>query len=286
MTGRDGRPVTLKLGGTSAQHADCVALVGRLAEPGWVVVHGGGSELDAWSTRLGLTPRRVDGLRVTDPETLDLATAVLGGLVNARLVARLRAMGVPALGLTGIDGGLLTATPLDPRLGAVGEVTEVDDALLAALAAAGQVPVIASLSMTRGGEVLNVNADTAAGAIAAARGGLLVLCTDVAGVLQQGALVERIGPADALRLLAEGTASDGMRPKLLAALHAASAGCEVRILDGRDPDAVLAALRGETAGTLVTADADGGAAGASGFTPGPSGAPDAHSIHAEPGGTT
>jgi acetylglutamate kinase len=249
-----GGPVTVKLGGTSARHAGCVELVGRLAEPGWVVVHGGGGELDAWSERLGLTPVRVDGLRVTDPETLDLACAVLGGLVNARLVARMRSMGVPALGLTGIDGGLLTAQPLDPQLGAVGEVSEVDGSLLQALAAAGQVPVVASLAATRGGEVLNVNADTAAGAIAAARGGLLILCTDVAGVLHDGALVEQIDVAGALRLLTNGAATAGMRPKLRAALHAARAGCEVRIVDGRDPDAVLAALRGEAAGTLVTGE--------------------------------
>ncbi len=253
MNASEGRPVTIKLGGTSAQHAACVELVGRLAEPGWVVVHGGGGELDAWSARLGMTPRRVEGLRVTDPETLDLACAVLGGLVNARLVARLRTMGVPALGLTGIDGGLLTARLLDPNLGAVGEVSEVDGALLAALAAAGQVPVVASLAASRQGEVMNVNADTAAGAIAAARGGLLLLCTDVTGVLNDGALVEQIDTAGALGLLADGGASAGMRPKLRAALQAAHAGCEVRIVDGRDPDAVLAALRGETAGTLVTA---------------------------------
>jgi len=257
MSAPPGRPVTMKLGGTSAQHAGCVELVGRLAEPGWVVVHGGGGELDAWSARLGLTPRRVEGLRVTDPETLDLACAVLGGLVNARLVAQMRSMGVPALGLTGIDGGLLTAQPLDPQLGAVGEVSKVDGSLLAALASAGQVPVVASLAATRGGEVLNVNADTAAGAIAAARGGLLILCTDVAGVLHDGALVERIDAAGALRLLADGAATAGMRPKLRAALHAARAGCEVRIVDGRDPDAVLAALRGEAAGTLITADGPG-----------------------------
>jgi acetylglutamate kinase len=254
MSALVGRPVTMKLGGTSAQHAGCVELVGRMAEPGWVVVHGGGGELDAWSERLGLTPTRVEGLRVTDPETLDLACAVLGGLVNARLVARMRSMGVPALGLTGIDGGLLTAQPLDRQLGAVGEVSEVDGGLLDALAAAGQVPVVASLAATRGGEVLNVNADTAAGAIAAARGGLLILCTDVAGVLDDGALVEKIDVAGALRLLADGAATAGMRPKLRAALHAARAGCEVRIVDGRDPDAVLAALRGEAAGTLVIGD--------------------------------
>jgi acetylglutamate kinase len=245
--------VTLKLGGTSAQHAGCVELVGRIAAPGWVVVHGGGTELDAWSGRLGIVPERHDGLRVTDPATLELACAILGGLVNARLVAHLRALGVAALGLTGIDGGLLTADVVDPSLGAVGDVRGVNVGLLAALEAAGQVPVLASLAVSRTGEILNVNADAAAGAVAAARGGLFILCTDVPGVLHEGAVLDQVGPEAAERLLADGAATDGMRPKLRAALRAARAGCDVRIVDGRDPDAVLAALRGEEAGTRVTA---------------------------------
>lgn len=245
-------PVTLKLGGTSARYAGCVELVGRLAEPGWVVVHGGGTELDAWSARLDLVPRRHEGLRITDPQTLELACAVLGGLVNARLVAQLRGHGIPALGLTGIDGGLLTAALVDPTLGAVGEVTEVNLALLAALQDAGQVPVVASLAASRAGEILNVNADEAAGAVAAARGGQLILCTDVPGVIRDGAVVERLTAQGVEELLAEGAATDGMRPKLRAALRAARAGCDVRIVDGRDPHAVLAALRGEAAGTSVT----------------------------------
>lgn len=253
MSPAGGVPVTLKLGGTSAQHAGCVELVGRLAEPGWVVVHGGGTELDAWSARMGLVTRRHEGLRVTDPETLELACAVLGGLVNTRLVAQLRAHGIPALGLTGVDGGLLTAGAVDPALGAVGEVTEVNVPLLAALEAAGQVPVVASLAASRTGEILNVNADAAAGAVAAARGGQLILCTDVPGVLRDGAVVEHLTADGVAALLADGAATDGMRPKLRAALHAARAGCDVRIVDGRDPDAVLAALRGEAAGTRVTA---------------------------------
>jgi len=255
VSGLAGGPVTLKLGGTSARHAGCVELVGRMAEPGWVVIHGGGSEMDAWSDRLGMVPRRIEGLRVTDPETLDLACAVLGGLVNARLVAQLRAMGVPALGLTGLDGGLLSARPLDEALGAVGEVSGVNLPLLDVLASAGQVPVLATLAATPSGEVLNVNADTAAGSVAAARGGLLILCTDVPGVLREGSLVEELDAAAALRLLADGGATAGMRPKLRAALTAAAAGCTVRIVDGRDPDAVLAALHGEPAGTRVTAHA-------------------------------
>lgn len=248
------RPVTLKLGGTTADHAGCVELVGRRAEPGWVVVHGGGGELDAWSARLGIATTWVEGLRVTDPETLDLACAVLGGLVNARLVARLRATGVPALGMTGIDGGLLVARHLDERLGAVGEVTAVDHDLLETLARAGRVPVVASLSTTGEGAIVNVNADSAAGAIAAARGGLLVLCTNVPGVLVDGRVLPEVNAERAGDLLADGGASAGMRPKLRAALHAASAGCEVWIVDGRDPDAVLAVLSGEPAGTRVTAE--------------------------------
>ena len=245
-------PLTLKLGGITAQHAGSVELVGRLAVPGWVIVHGGGAELDSWSARLGLTPRRHDGLRVTDAETLDLACAVLGGLVNGRLVARLRALGVPALGLSGIDGGLLGAIRSDPGLGAVGDVTTVDTVLLGVLEAAGLVPVVASLAATPDGEILNVNADAAAGAIAAARGGLLILCTDVAGVLVDGAVLDHIDADEARALLAEGVATDGMRPKLRAAIDAAEAGCEVHIVDGRDPEVLLGVLTGGQAGTAVT----------------------------------
>ena len=246
-------PITIKLGGVAGQHAASVRLVARTTPPDTVVVHGGGNEVERWSRRLGLEPRSHDGLRVTDPETLDVVVAVLGGLVNARLVAALSAAGRPAVGLTGGDGGLLRIRRRDPALGEVGEVLGADPGLLDTLTGAGMLPVVASIGLDDEGSLLNVNADEVAGAIAAARGGLLLLCTDVAGVQRDGTVVERLDAPDAEAMLADGSASAGMRPKLRAALVAARAGCQVRIVDGREGADLERAMRGDAAGTMVTA---------------------------------
>lgn len=247
------RPVTIKLGGIAGQHAASVAWLARAAPPGTVVVHGGGNEVAEWSRRLGIEPREQDGLRVTDAATLDVAVAVLGGLVNTRLVAALGAGGRSAVGLTGADGRMLRLRRRDRSLGAVGEVTAADSGLLDTLIAAGSLPVVASIGLGPDGDLLNVNADEAAGAIAAARRGLLLLCTDVAGVELDGVVVEQLGAAQAEQMLADGSASAGMRPKLRAALVAARAGCEVRIVDGRSASVLERALHGDAPGTMVTA---------------------------------
>jgi acetylglutamate kinase len=246
------RPVTIKLGGVAGQHADSVRVVAESTPADTVVVHGGGNEVADWSQRLGLESKTHDGLRVTDPETLEVALAVLGGLVNTRLVAALGALGRPAVGLTGADGGLLRLRRREPELGEVGEVVGVDPAVLTALVEAGTMPVVASLGVDDAGSLLNINADEVAGAIAAARGGLLLLCTDVSGVELDGRTVERLDRAGVERMLDDGSASAGMRPKLRAALVAAAAGCEVRIVDGRSASAMTKALAGATSGTLVT----------------------------------
>ena len=187
------------------------------------------------------------------PATLDVAVAVLRGLVNARLVASFAARNVPAIGLGGADGDLLGAERFDPRLGEVGRVVRVNTALLATLAGAGHVAIVAPIARGDGEELLNVNADEAAGAIAAARGGRLLLLTDVPGVLRGTELVASLAAAEVAELLADGTAHGGMVPKLRAALVAAEAGCTVAIVDGTDPDAVRAALDGTPTGTTVTA---------------------------------
>jgi len=246
-------PITIKLGGVAGQHAASVQLVAQAAPPDTVVVHGGGNEVERWCRRLGIEPRTHDGLRVTDPETLEVVVAVLGGLVNTGLVAALSAAGRPAVGLTGADGGLLSIRRRDQALGEVGEVLATDPALLEMLTGAGMLPVVASVGMDEGGSLLNVNADEVAGAIAAARGGLLLLCTDVAGVQRDGSVLERLDAGEAERMLADGSASAGMRPKLRAALVAARAGCGVRIVDGREGADLKRALSGDAAGTMVTA---------------------------------
>ncbi|MCA1587728.1 MAG: acetylglutamate kinase [Chloroflexi bacterium] len=247
------RAVTVKVGGVAGQHAESVRLLATAAPRETVVIHGGGNEVERWSRRLGLEPRTEDGLRVTDPETLEVVVAVLGGLVNTRLVSALTAAGRPAVGLTGADGGLLRLRRRDARFGEVGEVVGADPTLLEATIAGGWVPVVASIGMDDDGSLLNVNADEAAGAIAAARGGLLLLCTDVPGVQLDGRVVERLGVTEAEQMLEDGSASAGMRPKLRAALRAARAGCEVRIVDGRSAPDLRRALEGAAAGTMVTA---------------------------------
>jgi acetylglutamate kinase len=223
-----------------------------LAPQSTVIVHGGGAEVADWSRRLGLEPRVHDGLRVTDSATLEVVIAVLGGVVNTRLVAALSAAGRPSVGLTGADGELLRVRRREPAFGEVGEVTGATTSLLDTLLGAGLLPVLASIGLHEGA-LLNVNADEAAGAIAAARGGLLLLCTDVAGVMRDGSVLDRLDADAVERMLADGSASAGMRPKLRAALAAARGGCDVRIVDGRSVADLQAALAGSPAGTAVSA---------------------------------
>lgn len=249
--------LTIKLGGVAGAHAASLDALIERAAPGWVIVHGGGNEVGDWSRRLGHEPATIDGLRVTHPATLQIAVAVLRGLVNARLVAAFAAGGTSAVGLGGADGNLLTAERFDARLGEVGRVVGVNTELLATLSAAGHVPIVAPIGRA-GADLLNVNADEVAGAIAAARGGRLILMTDVPGVLRGGELVQALEASEVETLLADGTAHGGMVPKLRAALAAASAGCAVAIVDGTDPAAVLAALDGTATGTTVTATSRAG----------------------------
>jgi acetylglutamate kinase len=256
-----GRPLTVKLGGVAGAHRASLEVIAREADLTCVVVHGGGRQLEEWQRRLGLQPRANDGLRVTDEATLEVAVAVLAGLVNTTLVAAFGAAGRPAVGLTGADAGLLTLEPADPRLGRVGHAVAADVSVLDRLTAADLLPVVASVGSGPDGGLLNVNADEVAGAIAAARGGRLILCSDVPGVAREGVTVTELSAEQATRMLTDGTATAGMLPKLRAAITAAEAGCEVRIVDGRSAEAVRAALAGELVGTLVAGVASEAARG-------------------------
>jgi len=166
--------VVLKIGGAVlGEEAGALDVVGALHDSGHslVVVHGGGPLATEWSGRLGLETRFVRGLRVTDAPTRDVALATLTGLTNTRLVAALVARGVPAVGLSGVDGGMLRAEREDAELGLVGRVTLVDSGLLEELLDAGRVPVVAPAALDKkDGEILNVNGDGAAGALAASLG--------------------------------------------------------------------------------------------------------------------
>ena len=233
-----------------------------------VVVHGGGPQIGAMLKKLGVESTFIDGLRVTDKATAEVAEMVLCGSINKELVGWIAGAGGKALGISGKDGGLVTAqkvqrTVKDPDsnieqaidLGFVGEPISVDTAIIETASAAGMIPVIAPIAPGADGATYNINADTMAGAIAAALGAArLFLLTDVAGVLDKDKqLLTVLDPADIQRLQADGTIQGGMIPKLETCVHAVEAGCEAAVvLDGRVPHAMLIevfTVRG--AGTLI-----------------------------------
>lgn len=258
-TPREARgTVVVKVGGSVAgqtnSDADVVAALHDSGTP-LVVVHGGGPLVGEWSARLGLETRFEGGLRVTDEPTRDVALAVLTGLANSRLVAALVQRGVPAVGLSGIDGGLLRAERERADLGLVGRVTLVDSSLLEELLEGGRVSVIAPAALEAGtGEILNVNADSVAGAVAAAIGArLLAFITDVPGVRgRDGRLISTLDRDAARSLVEDGTIEGGMLPKVEACLLAASAGCRAAIV-ASGGDALERLLAGGAAGTVFEA---------------------------------
>lgn len=252
------RPVVIKIGGAAAgEEGNALDLATELHAGGEkvVLVHGGGPLVGEWSKRLGLAPRFEGGLRVTDEPTRDVALAVLAGLVNKRLVAELRRRGVSAVGISGADAGLLEVRRADARLGLVGEVVACRPRILERLLGAEVLPVVAPAAIDGEGELLNVNADAAAGAIAAALAArLLVLVTDVEGVKDgSGAVVRTLDPGTVERLRREGVISGGMLPKIEACLVAAGAGVTAAIVHHADAEGFRALLAGRGAGTVVTA---------------------------------
>ena len=248
------RPLVLKLGGelleTAADRARIAALAsGAAAERPLVLVHGGGRAIDAELARRAITPRKVDGLRITDAATLDAVVAVLAGSANTELVAALVAAGVSAVGLTGVDAGFGRAVRSQAYVSTSGAVVDLDrvgdpidaqPALIQLLLAHRYVPVVASLGMdAEVGGVLNVNADVMACRIAAALGSCdLVIAGGTAGVLDdRGASIDRLDPEGIGRVIASGTATAGMVAKLSACRMALSAGvASIRLVDGRTLD--------------------------------------------------
>ncbi len=250
--------VVVKVGGSVAGQVDADAtVVASLHDSGTplVVVHGGGPLVGEWSTKLGLASRFERGLRVTDGPTRDVALATLTGLANSRLVAALVQRGVPAVGLSGIDGGMLRAERESEDLGLVGRVTLVDSSLVEELLERGRVPVVAPAALEVGtGEPLNVNADSVAGALAAAIGArLLAFITDVPGVRgRDGKLIASLDRERARALVDDGTIEGGMLPKVEACLLAASAGCRAAIV-ASGGDALERILAGDRVGTVFEA---------------------------------
>ena len=243
------------LGADDTALQDIVALQRRGLRP--VVVHGGGALISDWLKAHDLPTRFERGLRVTDARTLDVVVAVLAGLVNKRLVAALTAAGGRAAGMSGADGGMLKARLLDEKLGYVGEVAEVDARPLLGLLDGGFVPVVAPIAVQWQGEapteqLLNINADTAAGAVAKALAARwLVFLTDVPGIRgEDGETVATLSPTGARALTEAGVIQEGMIPKVEACLLAALSGCRSVIADGRRAGALLEAIE-ERTGTVV-----------------------------------
>ncbi|AJP74590.1 acetylglutamate kinase [Sphingomonas hengshuiensis] len=235
-----------------------------------IVVHGGGPQIGAMLKRLGVESQFVGGLRVTDAETARIAEMVLAGSINKEIVGWIGQAGGRAVGISGKDANLVTARKIEGRdpdklqgierhvdLGFVGEPVAVDPALLNSLAAQGFIPVVAPIALGADGHTYNINADTMAGAIAAACGASrFFLLTDVAGVLDKsGELMTDLDPAGIAALRDDGTISGGMIPKVETCVAAVEAGVDAAvILDGRIPHAMLLEIftrRG--AGTLVHA---------------------------------
>ena len=272
-----GRTFVVKVGGAALDDPvasrSLVEQVGVLHQLGVraVLVHGGGPQSTALARELGVPVRIVGGRRVTDDGALRVAAMVLNGLLNTELLALCRAAGVPALGLSGVAAGLLRARrrpPVavdgEPRpvdYGYVGDVEAVDPTPVERLLDAGLVPVVSPLSADAGGNLLNVNADAAAAALAVAlRAEKLVLVTDVPGLLERpddpGSLVSYLDLAGLERLRREGSVRDGMEPKVAAIEQALRGGVSrAHLVSYRVPDGVLAEVfTNEGAGTLVVSD--------------------------------
>jgi len=254
--------IVVKIGGsTLGNHdttlKDLVALQQRGVLP--VVVHGGGNAVTDWLNRLDIPTSFVRGLRVTDAKTLKVVIAILAGLVNKELVAAIEASGGKAIGMSGIDGGLIESRVKDVDMGYVGEIVRVNPVPIKAVLEAGFIPVIAPLSLQsppesgENGFILNVNGDEVAGDIAAALGAeRLVFLTDVAGICyNSGVLIEKVSPKEAKELLDSGIASGGMIPKVEACLRALPAVPITRIIDGRVPHALIEEMEGRGKGTTI-----------------------------------
>jgi len=226
-----------------------------------VLIHGGGPEINDLMNKLGKKPEFVDGLRVTDKETVDIVQMVLAGKVNKSLVTLLQMKGGHAIGLSGMDGGLIEAETKDERLGYVGRITKIRPQPVEALLEKNYIPVISTVASDKQGNVYNINGDTAAAYVAGALGAeRLLMMTDIAGVLRDkddpSSLISELTVSEAAKLREEGVISGGMIPKVDCCIEALREGVKnVTILDGRIPHSILMELlTDEGAGTMVTGD--------------------------------
>ena len=269
-----GKTVVVKYGGNALAGATDADAAGTFAQdialmhavgikP--VVVHGGGPQISAMMERLGKKPEFRNGLRVTDAETVEIASMVLLGTVNPQLVSAINVHGACAVGVSGQDAGLLRVTQRDPDLGFVGDIDSVDPTVLKSAIADNAVPVVATVGNDASGQAYNVNADTAAAAIAVALGAeKLIYLTDIEGLRANkddaSSIIRRTTASEISRLMADGSIDGGMIPKMESCVEAITSGVSrCHILDGRIPHVLLIELFTIAGvGTMITADQEVG----------------------------
>ncbi len=269
-----GKTVVVKYGGNALAGATDADAAGTFAQdialmhavgikP--VVVHGGGPQISAMMERLGKKPEFRNGLRVTDAETVEIASMVLLGTVNPQLVSAINVHGACAVGVSGQDAGLLRVTQRDPDLGFVGDIDSVDPTVLKSAIADNAVPVVATIGNDALGQAYNVNADTAAAAIAVALGAeKLIYLTDIEGLRANkddaSSIIRRTTASEISRLMADGSIDGGMIPKMESCVEAITSGVSrCHILDGRIPHVLLIELFTIAGvGTMITADQEVG----------------------------
>jgi acetylglutamate kinase len=256
------RVIVVKIGGaTLGSHDTTLEDIVYLQQQGrlLVVVHGGANVVTKWLTEQGISTRFVNGERVTDKTALHMVTAVLAGLVNKEIIATINSLGGQAVGICGVDGALIQGRIREKEMGYVGEVVKVNLALLEALLGSGFIPVVGPLGLhsfdrPEGAPLsLNINGDIVAGELAAAIGAeRLIFLTDVVGICDHsGKLLPRLLPEEAEALMASGVASKGMVVKIKACLRALSNTSTARIIDGRQPHALLREIEGVSEGTTI-----------------------------------
>ena len=262
-----GKVVVIKYGGNAMtddklklEVMEDIALL-RLVGVKVVLVHGGGPEISEMMTKLGKKTEFIDGLRVTDRETVDTVQMVLAGKVNKSLVAMLEQLGTAAAGISGMDGKLIEAEMKDERLGYVGNIKKINIGIVNDLLENNYIPVISTLGFDKSGNIYNINGDTAAAFIAGAIGAKrLILMTDIAGVMldkdDPSTLIRNMTISDAHKLREKNIISGGMIPKVQCCIDAISKGVDkVIIMDGRVHHSILMELlTDEGAGTMVKKD--------------------------------
>lgn len=261
----NGKTVVIKYGGNAMVNEELKKQVMQDVVLSWLIgikvilIHGGGPEISDLMERLGKESQFVDGLRVTDRETVDIVQMALAGKVNKSLVNLIEVAGGKGVGLSGVDGRLIEAKIKDEKLGYVGDVTKINTGIITDLLDNGYIPIISTVGCDKKGNIYNVNADSAAASIAGALGAeRLIMMTDIAGILENKndvmSLIPEISTEEARKLVENGTISGGMIPKVNYSIEALEKGVKnVVIMDGRVPHSILIELlTDEGAGTMIT----------------------------------